>query len=70
MEGLKTKAVDVANAIKDNLLKPMYNGLKKDNQEVKETIIAELQKMNEKIEEVQKDQQELINALLNVKWDD
>ncbi|HOD55565.1 MAG TPA: hypothetical protein PKJ08_13635 [Candidatus Cloacimonadota bacterium] len=70
MEKVSTKSMEIANAIKENLLKPMYNGLKQDNQQVKDALLSELNKMNVKIEKIQKEQQEFIEALLNIKWDE
>jgi hypothetical protein len=67
-------AEELVKAIKDNLLKPMYNGINNNtNQradEIKLEFIEMIEKLDTKLNSIKSQQDSFIEALKNVKWED
>jgi hypothetical protein len=67
-------AEELVKAIKDNLLKPMYNGINNNtNQradEIKLEFIEMIEKLATKLNSIKSQQDSFIEALKNVKWED
>ena len=69
-QNIREKAQELVNAVKSGLLKPMYDGLKKSNADGKSEILAKLDSIEFHILEMEEQQDALIEALKNLKWDD
>mgnify|MGYP000918064359 FL=1 len=63
------KAIELINAIKNNILKPMYEGLNKNTDDAKSEIIARLSYIEGDISEIKQKQDAFIEAVKNIKWD-
>lgn len=64
------RANTLINAIKENLLKPMYDGIIRDNNDTKNEIVEKLKCLESKIFELKQQQDAFIDAIKNIKWDD
>jgi hypothetical protein len=62
-------AEEMVNAVKENLLKPMYMGINKCTHESKNELLSFLKELDVKISILQSQQTSLIEALKSVKWD-
>lgn len=67
-------AEELVNAIKENLLKPMYHGINNNtNQranELKSELAEKIKNLESKVVEIKTQQDAFIEALRNVKWDE
>jgi hypothetical protein len=66
-------AVELVNAVKENILKPMYLGINENTNKAKTELEVELLKkledISSKIKEVKTQQDAFVEAIKNVKWD-
>lgn len=69
-ENFLTKAQELVKAVKDNLLKPMYSGLKNNTDSVRSDLLDKIDTLENKIEILTKQQDAFIEAIKNIKWDD
>ncbi len=64
------KAHVLIEAVKQNLLKPLYLGLKECNEDAKNELLEKLDSLDAQIAEIKEQQDFFLTAIKNLKWDD
>jgi len=68
-----TPAEELVNAVKHNLLKPMYEGINKNtnetNEKLKNDLLEKLNDISKKIDAVSGQHNAFVEAFKTVKWD-
>lgn len=70
MENSLETATELVKAIKENLLKPMYQGINRHTDNSKEEILSKINSLEEEIKNIKNQQKAFFDALKNITWDD